>query len=597
MKRYVFLLLVCFSANCYSQSFNEEQYMKQMLQKAEKLSADMRKEWQRTSQFASRPNKKDVYALYINGNKAAYFADEFGCNGQIRVFKIKMESLFSETISNLPNDSKYNRLKAEYRSKGKQYINNINCTCRRENNPNYQASGGDGTNPPINPPTGTTTDGGTQSIFPTNGTTQFGNILTAPNGRTYPYTTTATTETATPTIQPSIPLNWGKMEDYVNNGIDPNATPRIFEQPYAPKMDRENTMEAEMREHERIAAEREEREKAYRFNVDSMKSRKDKLAAEYDELLTNCIKYNIKSDCIGQFKPIRDEIDVMNNRIAGREEWLDKVKAMKDAGSLDAQERNYKKLAEMAGMAEYSYEEKQGKPEGWEPDKKYANIIDEANNNNDGFHCELLYNEKTGKYVLSFRGTNDWGLKKEGDLDNNVHGNFSKNDAQTKLAIKVTGDIITELEKQGIPSEKLKEQLQLTGHSLGGRLAAEAAIEKNLIAYTFDAADISRTTRDKIGINNNVNILNTVSANDPITARGVGLGNSEGGINQQSYIKPPKIRTNEYFSGNTNVIKEVYGRKEGLKDHILGVSSEAHDMSYLRQAIELRHQDILNSLF
>jgi hypothetical protein len=63
------------------------------------------------------------------------------------------------------------------------------------------------------------------------------------------------------------------------------------------------------------------------------------------------------------------------------------------------------------------------------------------------------------------------------------------NNQFTQRKDKPTAD--EELRNKGIDSK----DLQLTGHSLGGRLAAEAAIKNKLMAYTFNSADVSLDTR------------------------------------------------------------------------------------------------------
>jgi len=271
-------------------------------------------------------------------------------------------------------------------------------------------------------------------------------------------------------------------------------------------------------------------------------------------------------------------------RSEGREEWLKKLDSMSPA-ALAVQEKNYKQLSDMAGLAEYSYKEKQGLPLGWDTIKNsnLSALISKANTNNDGFHCELLYNDSTKKYVLSFRGTELTDVK---DLADDLVGNYIKS-TQTKDAINITNNITKALLNSGIDSK----DLQLTGHSLGGRLAAESSMATGLVAYTFNAADVSWTTRNDAGINNKGNILNTVSSTDLLTNSPVGLGSNGGGINHQStkkiisdYSSFPIINQptlNDYMSGYTNVINEAAGY---------------HSMSPLREAIVQRHNDIVNKI-
>jgi len=286
-------------------------------------------------------------------------------------------------------------------------------------------------------------------------------------------------------------------------------------------------------------------------------------------------KKALEAELADMKNPYKDDYKNKSQQLAsieGRVEWLEKVEKMSPE-TLIAQEKNWGKIAEMAGLAEYSYKEKEGLPPDstWKPVKNsnLSDIIANANTNDAGFHCELL--EKDGKYVVSFRGTELTDIIKDGTAD--VTGDIYKS-TQTKMAIKATKDLIA----AGIDPKAI----QLTGHSLGGRLAAESAIECGLVAYTFNAADISHETRSEIGINNKGNILNIVSADDPLTTSTFGLGSSKGGINRQNQLKSlTPIATNEYYGGYTNVIKEAY---------------TGHGITSLRQALEQRHNDIKDVL-
>ena len=326
--------------------------------------------------------------------------------------------------------------------------------------------------------------------------------------------------------------------------------------------------------------------------IDYWNSEKNKLISEKEELLKKCFPICPHS-VDDRLQEIDKEMYALNNRIKGKEEWLNEIQNM-PKGILDEQEINTAMIVEMAGLAGCSYADKQDmKPEVWDYIDK-ANIIADGNNNKEGFHCELLYNETEDKYVLSFRGTDDINDMMGAWLQ----GNFTNANAQTQMALNVTGKLL----EAGIPPEKL----QLTGHSLGGRLAAEAAIEYDLIAYTFNAADVSLETRNGNKINNSGNILNTISANDVLSSSTFGLGNTKGGINYnwssnlvdtksvsttKNVVNTVKnvateaigIRTGTYSPGQTNVVKEAYGN----------TSFDAHDMRFLNQSLEQRHNDIV----
>ena len=137
MKRYLFFLLIlCFLQNGFSQSVNYENYANQMIQKAQNLGSEIAKDLQRTSQFAMRSTNKDIYVLYLNGNKMACFSDEFSCKSQINSIKSRMKGLMENYISSLPR----NVSRAEIQKSMTNYISNMNFSYRKERNPNYRES-------------------------------------------------------------------------------------------------------------------------------------------------------------------------------------------------------------------------------------------------------------------------------------------------------------------------------------------------------------------------------------------------------------------------------------------------------------------------
>ncbi|NDV65447.1 DUF2974 domain-containing protein [Bacteroides sp. 224] len=300
-------------------------------------------------------------------------------------------------------------------------------------------------------------------------------------------------------------------------------------------------------------------------------------------------------DISRQLGKVIQEIHVLTERMQGREKWLEQLSEMSPE-TLIAQEQNLKKVSEMAGLAECAYSNAttiSGYTNLSFSDPKFASIILDANTRllqdkkGQGFHCELFSQDGSEKYVLSFRGTEP-SLDMR-DVIEDVHGNFSNTSPQTKLAIEVTQKLLD----KGIKPENI----QLTGHSLGGRLAAEASIKHGLVAYTFNAADISRETRSEIGINSKGNILNTISANDPLSASTFGLSNNaSGGTNkgsvrsltsEQDGLKDHvRISKSNYYSGYTNIIEEAFGNG----------SSEGHSISFLKSTLEQRHNDIKDKI-
>ncbi len=93
-----------------------------------------------------------------------------------------------------------------------------------------------------------------------------------------------------------------------------------------------------------------------------------------------------------------------------------------------------------------------------------------------------LYALETGGYALAFRGTDDWSLATTGDTDDNLAQGLGlgslQHSAASIAAMEVSHAIGT-------------ENMQVTGHSLGGGLAAAAAGRTGVQATTFNAAGIA----------------------------------------------------------------------------------------------------------
>ena len=145
--------------------------------------------------------------------------------------------------------------------------------------------------------------------------------------------------------------------------------------------------------------------------------------------------------------------------------------------------------ADYARLAQAAYETGDPIPDGWrkvdaEELKKLG--IDPSELDTESGMQASVYQNADGKYVLAFRGT-ELGLTVEGakDVGNDILGgtvtSFQVNDAislSTKLA-KAMG----------------RENVDFTGHSLGGELASAAALATGGAAVTFNAAGLSDTSQ------------------------------------------------------------------------------------------------------
>jgi hypothetical protein len=348
------------------------------------------------------------------------------------------------------------------------------------------------------------------------------------------------------------------------------------------------SLEAEKREHERITA-------LNPFELEALNRKKGALEGTLQEYKDLC-KGVIDCPWEREINKISDEIDVLTKQIDGREEWLAQVGKMSET-ELTRQEQKYQKFVDMASMSDFCYKDAKSLPDppaGWTEIKMdnspLGRIMAEANSHDDaGFQCSLLYNEQTGKYVLAFRGTEfgreliDDGVRADG------FGSIWESE-QTRLAKKTVDDLM-------ILGKINKEDLELTGHSLGGGLAAEAAIEYHLTAYTFNPKGISDVTHEKIAQNNyNYNgiIHNVVATNDPIQK--IQNGFSEYVAPAFNVAKDMTPLIHPAFSlmtkktnpinvrpiGGFTTIKEAYGN-----------GGEGHRIPFIRQALTLRHNDIV----
>lgn len=104
-----------------------------------------------------------------------------------------------------------------------------------------------------------------------------------------------------------------------------------------------------------------------------------------------------------------------------------------------------------------------------------------------GFKASL-YKTSSGNYVLAFAGT-DGLLNVQDEWTNVVQGMIGVPPSQYNDAIILTSEVKYWATLQG-------KTLELTGHSLGGGLAATAAMVNGLSATTFNAARTSKGSMD-----------------------------------------------------------------------------------------------------
>ena len=100
-----------------------------------------------------------------------------------------------------------------------------------------------------------------------------------------------------------------------------------------------------------------------------------------------------------------------------------------------------------------------------------------------GFHA-TLFRDDNGRYVLSYEGTNFDDLT--GDVANDIEG-AAGTSPQVRQAITAATSVKQRLTANGVTAGNFS----LTGHSLGGELAAAGSIATGAKATTFNAAGLS----------------------------------------------------------------------------------------------------------
>lgn len=104
-----------------------------------------------------------------------------------------------------------------------------------------------------------------------------------------------------------------------------------------------------------------------------------------------------------------------------------------------------------------------------------------------GFKTEAFYDTVRHKYILSFAGTEP----QSADIITDIDGSFSMDEPQNRSALNTVSDAIAAISAiTGITPLEAAAQMELTGHSLGGRLASVASICYGIDAVVYNPANI-----------------------------------------------------------------------------------------------------------
>lgn len=320
--------------------------------------------------------------------------------------------------------------------------------------------------------------------------------------------------------------------------------------------------------------------------------------------------------------------------------------------SLDYLNQTYQDYSDLSGIAGYSYQDGIPLPNGWEDlgqqDPAIQRIIDDVGikgGNSSGLKFSVLKKAGEDKYVVAFAGT-DFPIKwtelyqdKEflKDARADVQGMFSQDEEQIKLAKAAVQRLCKE---GGIPLENM----EFTGHSLGGRLAAEMSVQYARPATTFNAAGVSEETRKQYEYllahskNHYTGVRNVVAEHDFLTnfqSMGSGakneyiaalpkeeikiihetisgtLSSTEGKVAKKALDVAGPLGTgasrvidgvdtaftwadrfNEYYNRDYRAL----GGKVVLPDGKNGISGEAHGINFVSELLNRRHNAIENRL-
>ena len=206
------------------------------------------------------------------------------------------------------------------------------------------------------------------------------------------------------------------------------------------------------------------------------------------------------------------------------------------------------------------------------------NLINTCNNakDNEGFHAEVFYNEKTKEYTVSFRGTEaTW----EDIVTTDIKQGMGYNSKQFDMAIEIGKQI-----KQLSSDKNLK--INITGHSLGGGLATIAGVISGNPTTVFNPSGVHENTYKKAGVwdkvqQGNYNIKKISEKNDILTNSQEGKGIVYKTVNfaAKSLSADIKLSTHSAnpFKSEKDLPKGI-GKKETLNTN-QGNPFSAHSMA------------------
>ena len=222
----------------------------------------------------------------------------------------------------------------------------------------------------------------------------------------------------------------------------------------------------------------------------------DAFKSDWDSNLTALVRNVVQSlracnTSLNQQADEQEKASAVNGSISGAKAVGGAAKAANGGSGSDPyngkpREGEAGRDADYARLSRAAYETGDPIPDGWrkvdaEELKKLG--IDPSELDTEHGMQASVYQNADGKYVLAFRGTEpDREFGK--DVGNDIAGG-----AFTSFQVNEAINVSTKLAKAVGP-----ENLDFTGHSLGGELASVAAIATDGQAVTFNAAGVSSTS-------------------------------------------------------------------------------------------------------
>ena len=227
--------------------------------------------------------------------------------------------------------------------------------------------------------------------------------------------------------------------------------------------------------------------------------------------------------------------------------------------------------ADYARLAQAAYETGDPIPDGWRKisDDELAELgIDPSELDTKYGMQATVYQNADGKYVLAFRGT-ELDREPGKDLGNDIAGG-----AFTSFQVNEAINVSTKLAKAVGP-----ENLDFTGHSLGGELASVAAIATGGQAVTFNAAGVSVTSEALA----RANCLNNFGFNAQAPMDGSNVKAYSFALDPLSYAQD--IARDGLFGRMDLIAPRAYGER-----HVVPMNS---DMKSSANPIDYHHMEYL----